>query len=59
MGKKDSNDLILSKVTLAFQETKEEKYFNLIHTIHKIGLKFPYRFLLFSSIDVYILKKSL
>lgn len=59
MGKKDSNDLILSKVTLAFQETKEEKYFNLIHTIHKIGLKFPYRFLLSSSTDVYILKKSL
>lgn len=41
VGKKESNDLILSKVTLAFQETKEEKYFNLIYAIHKIELKVP------------------
>lgn len=39
--RKENNDLILPKVTLAFQEHKEQKDFTLIHTIHKIKLKFP------------------
>lgn len=34
VGKKQNNDLILPKVTLAFQKLKEERYFSLIHEIH-------------------------
>lgn len=59
MGKKQNNDLILSKVTLAFQELKEQRYFNLIHIIHKVKLKFHQHFQLSCTTDVYILQKSL
>ena len=57
VGKKQNNDLILSKETSAFQELKEQRYFNLIHIIHK--LKFHQHFQLSYTTDVYILQKSL